>query len=29
MLWFGGIFFTLFGLGLVILFWLAVNGRLP
>jgi hypothetical protein len=29
MLWFGGIFFTLFGAGLVAIFWLAANGHLP
>lgn len=29
MLLFGGIFFTLFAVGLVIMFWLAANGRLP
>jgi hypothetical protein len=29
MLWFGGIFFTLFGGGLFVVFWLAVNGRWP
>ena len=28
MLWFGGIFFTLFAIGLVVLFWLAASGRL-
>jgi hypothetical protein len=29
MLWFGGIFFTLFAVGLVTLFWLAASGRWP
>lgn len=29
MLWFGGIFFTLFGVGLVVLLWAAASGRLP
>jgi len=29
MLWFGGIFFTLFGVGLVVIVWLAGNGRMP
>jgi hypothetical protein len=29
MLWFGGVFFTLFAAGLVAIFWLAANGRLP
>jgi hypothetical protein len=29
MLWFGGIFFGLFAVGLVVIFWLAANGRLP
>jgi hypothetical protein len=29
MLWFGGIFFTLFAVGLVVIFWLAANGRMP
>jgi hypothetical protein len=29
MLWFGGIFFTLFAVGLVVIVWLAANGRLP
>jgi hypothetical protein len=29
MLWFGGIFFTLFGVGLAVLFWLAATGRFP
>lgn len=28
MLWFGGIFFTLFALFLVVIFWLAAGGRL-
>ena len=28
-LWFGGIFFTLFAAGLAAVFWLAVTGRLP
>lgn len=28
MLWFGGIFFTLFAVGLVVIFWLAANGHL-
>jgi ABC-type multidrug transport system permease subunit len=28
MLWFGGIFFVLFGAGLVAVFWLAASGRL-
>jgi hypothetical protein len=29
MLWFGGIFFTLFGVGLLVIFWLAAHGRVP
>ena len=29
MLWFGGIFFTLFAGGLAAVFWLAATGRLP
>ena len=29
MLWFGGIFFTLFAVGLALVFWLASTGRLP
>jgi hypothetical protein len=29
MLWFGGIFFTLFALGLIAVFWLAPSGRWP
>ena len=29
MLWFGGIFFTLFAVGLLAVFWLAASGRLP
>ena len=29
MLWFGGIFFTLFAVGLVAVFWLAATGRWP
>jgi hypothetical protein len=29
MLRFGTVFFLLFGVGLVVLFWLAANGRLP
>jgi hypothetical protein len=29
MLWFGGIFFMLFAVGLVVIFWLAANGHLP
>jgi len=29
MLWFGGIFFTLFAGGLATVFWLAATGRLP
>jgi hypothetical protein len=29
LLWFGGIFFTLLAGGLVAIFWLAANGRLP
>ena len=28
-LWFGGIFFGLFGAGLILLFWLAASGRFP
>jgi hypothetical protein len=29
MLWFGGIFCTLFGVFLVVIFWLASTGRMP
>jgi hypothetical protein len=29
MLWFGGIFFTLFAVGLLAVFWLAASGRWP
>jgi hypothetical protein len=29
MLWFGGIFFAIFSVGLVVLFWLASSGRWP
>jgi hypothetical protein len=29
MLWFGGIFFTLFAVGLVVILWLAANRRMP
>jgi hypothetical protein len=29
MLWFGGIFFTIFGVGLFVIFWLAAHGRIP
>jgi hypothetical protein len=29
MLWFGGVFFTLFAVGLVVIFLLAASGRLP
>ncbi len=29
MLWFGDIFFTLFGVGLLVIFWLAAHGRVP
>ena len=29
MLWFGGIFFTLFAAGLAAVFWLAASGHLP
>ena len=29
MLWFGGIFFTIFGVGLFVIFWLAARGRIP
>ena len=29
MLWFGGIFFGLFSVGLVVLFWLVSSGRWP
>jgi hypothetical protein len=29
MLWFGGVFFTLLGAGLITVFWLASTGRLP
>lgn len=29
MLWFGGIFFTLFAAGLIAIFWLAGSGRWP
>jgi hypothetical protein len=29
MLWFGGIFFVLFGGGLLVVFWLAGSGRWP
>jgi len=29
MLWFGGIFFTLFTVGLLVVFWLAGSGRWP
>ena len=29
MLRFGGIFFALFGIGLLVVIWLAANGRLP
>jgi hypothetical protein len=29
MLWFGGIFFTLFAAGLAVVFWLAFIGRMP
>lgn len=29
MLWFGGIFFTLFAVGLAAVFWLAATGRWP
>ena len=29
MLWFGGIFFTLFIAGLLTIFWLAFSGRWP
>jgi len=28
-LWFGGIFFALFALGLLTLFWLVASGRWP
>jgi hypothetical protein len=28
MLWFGGIFFTLFAAGLIVVAWLAASGRL-
>jgi hypothetical protein len=29
MLWFGGIFFALFAIGLLVVFWLAGSGRWP
>jgi hypothetical protein len=29
MLWFGGIFFALFAVGLLIVVWLAASGRWP
>jgi hypothetical protein len=29
MLWFGGIFFAIFSVGLIVLFWLASSGRWP
>ena len=29
MLWFGLIFFTVFGVGLLVIFWLAASGRWP
>jgi hypothetical protein len=29
MLWFGGVFFSLFIAGLITVFWLAAHGRLP
>jgi len=29
MLWFAGIFFSVFAVGLVAVFWLAANGHLP
>ena len=29
MLWFGGMFFTVFAIGLAVVFWLAFAGRLP
>jgi membrane-anchored protein YejM (alkaline phosphatase superfamily) len=29
MLWFGGIFFLVFAIGLVVVFWLASGGRWP
>ena len=29
MLWFGGIFFALFSVGLLVIFWLAAHGRIP
>ena len=28
MLWFGGVFFALFAVGLIVVFWLAASGRL-
>lgn len=28
-LWFGFIFFTLFAVGLIVVFWLAASGRWP
>jgi hypothetical protein len=29
MLWFGGVFFVLFSVGLLVVFWLAGSGRWP